>query len=378
MNRKGKTCTAEKVISASTPAVCVCGGIQPDMLRKLLTENKHYFDAGLVARILFAMPPDRSQRWTEDEVSDETKEQYWKLINDIHSWRRGASINPEEPTIITLSESAKKKFVNFFDANGEERDLMESDTQKTIWPKLTGYAARIALLFHLVKYNNGNTIEDCIVDGDTMEAAIQLVQWFKRESLRIVEAMCGETPQVDLEERAIIRVIRKKVEATVGDIARYVRAYRGKGGTEQATKKLEAMVQKGLLTSEYRKEGKGKMVKYFSLSDAAKTAIPESIENGIDGIDNGVDADFDCNSNDCSGLGNGVDKIDGIDEDYDDLPNYVPDASDYDNGIDIDGIDEDYETTEPPLDDELAKEPDMPSPAEAYGRGTRYGDEVPF
>ena len=318
VNRKGSGGT-KKFIFASTPAVSICGGIQPGMLLKILTENKHFFDSGFMARILFAMPPDQSQRWTYDVVSDKTKKQYRNLIKGILSWRSstdGNSLNPEEPDIITLSESAELQFADLCDANGEEREQMESDTQKAFFPKLTGYAARIALVFHLVKWWDNETVDYDTVDGETMESAIQLSHWFKREALRINEAMRGEAPQVDLEAAAIIRVIRRKGKLTAADIARYVRTYHVKGGSEKAKIKMVAMVQNGQLVADDREANNGAMVKEFSLSDAVYAnnvyAIPEFTENGIDGVDNGVDADFDAKPNENKELENGVDGVDGF------------------------------------------------------------------
>ena len=295
VNRKGGG-GMKKVIFAATPAVSVCGGIQPGMLRKILTENKHFFDSGFIARILFAMPPDQSQRWTYDVVSDNTRNQYRELINGIRSWRFGNnanSLNPEEPDIITLSKSAEMMFADLCNANGEEREQMESDAQKAFFPKLTGYAARIALVFQLVKWWKNDTADYNIVDGETMESAIQLSQWFKREALRINEAIRGETAQVDLEASEILRVIRQKGEATVREIVQSGQAFRGEGGTERATVKVDTMVQKGLLIAEVRKAGNGVMVKYYSLPNADyANAIPNFLEDDVVGVDGSEDETF--------------------------------------------------------------------------------------
>jgi hypothetical protein len=167
-----------------------------------------------------------------------------------------------------------------------------------------------------------------------MEAAIQTVQWFKREALRIIEAMRGETAQVDLEERAILDVVRRKGEATAREIVQFVRSFRGTDCTERAEAKMEAMVQKGLLTYEDRKANNGAMVRYYSLSPVnAKNvnAVSENTENGVDGVDTGFSEN---------------------------LTTIIPDANDTPNGVDKNGVDsvdeEIYEaamTEEPPLTD---------------------------
>ena len=276
INRK----TPPKVLLTSTPAVSICGGIQPGILHKILKENPHYFDSGLAARILFAMPPDQSQRWTDIFVSDEIKRRYRAVIDKIHSWQSGeGAMNPEDPDIITLSESARDVFVAFYDANADEREQMESDAQKAFWPKLTGYAARIALVFHFVKCTE-NTIDYNTIDGETMEAAIQVVQWFKRESLRIVETMQGETAQVDFEARAIIALIRRKGGGfTAREIRQSVRLFRREGGTERAEKKLNEMVTAGTLVSDSVKGDSGPGTTVYRLP-CVNTDEPVDVDNG--------------------------------------------------------------------------------------------------
>ena len=292
MNRKTGV---SKVIIASTPAVSVCGGIQPGILRKILTENKHFLDAGLAARILFAMPPDQSQRWSDDFVSDVTKNRYRQVIDRIHFWQSDGEVkplNPEEPDIISLSEPAQKVFIDFLEENSDEREQVGTDTQKAFFPKLTGYAARIALVFHIVKFFDEDATEYKTIDVATMESAVQLVRWFKRESLRIIEAICGETVQVDFEEAAILRTIRRKGETTAREIVQSGQVYRGPGGTERAVLKMEAMVQNGQLIADVRKAANGVEVTYYSLSSANYAnnayAISDPLEDGVDDGDDGI------------------------------------------------------------------------------------------
>lgn len=259
VNRK----SGKKLATADTPSVSICGGIQPGMLRKILKTNEHFFDAGLAARILYAMPPDLPQRWTDAVVSDVTKNQYWNIFKTILSWRNGLdALNPAKPLILTLSEAAKSQFIGFYDANADERAAMESSTQKAFWPKLTGYAARIALVFHVVKWIEGSTADQHVVDGETMESAIRLTQWFKRESLRIVEAMRGEAPQIDTDASLALRAIRSREgKITVRELAgNGPRIFRGDSG--RAERVLREMVVDGTLTvnSEPSKRGPAKEV----------------------------------------------------------------------------------------------------------------------
>ena len=264
-NRK----TEKKLAIASTPAVSICGGIQPGILRKILTKNEHFFEAGLAARILFAMPPDRSQHWTDDDVDDTTRLQYQNIIKKIIGLRSGKDpLNPEEPCIVKLSKSASKLFIEFYNANADERAAMASETQKAFWPKLTGYAARIALVFHIAKWVEGSTTERLVLDGTTMEEAIRLTQWFKRESLRIVETVRGEAAQVDLEAAGVIEAIKRKGgEITVRELQRCHSRYMEHDGAKRAEEKLRELVSKGKLKTTWVQGERGPGKEIFIITE---------------------------------------------------------------------------------------------------------------
>ena len=260
-NRK----TGKKLTIASTPHISVGGCIQSGILRKILIENEHFFDAGLAARFLFSMPLDVPQYWTDEVVSKKTKLLYGNVVKTILSLRSGKEcLNPEKPHVVELSKSAKRRFEKFYNTNADERAAMESGTEKAIWPKLTGYAARIALVFHVVKWAENEAAKwDSNVEGETMESAIQLVQWFKQESLRIVAAVRGENVQIDLEARTILDTIRRKGGAvTIRELTQGPRVFRGPKGASRAEKKLREMVSAGKLTCslEQGKHGPGKDV----------------------------------------------------------------------------------------------------------------------
>jgi hypothetical protein len=48
------------------PRICITGGIQPKVIKRLLTED--LFERGLPARFIFAAPPFRKDRWSDATV----------------------------------------------------------------------------------------------------------------------------------------------------------------------------------------------------------------------------------------------------------------------------------------------------------------------
>jgi len=116
VNRK----TGKKLISAPTPAVAICGGIQPGMIRKILAKNEHFLDAGLMARFLAVNPPIAPVLWTEKEVSPETEQNYRRLIGKLFGMRDDARFLADKPNVVTLSAEAKELWGKFFNANAAE------------------------------------------------------------------------------------------------------------------------------------------------------------------------------------------------------------------------------------------------------------------
>jgi hypothetical protein len=89
------------LIVVSHAALSVTGGIQPGVLACALTPE--FLDAGLVARLLMAMPPNPRKRWSEVEVTPGTSA---KPAKSATAWRtpdqRQTAPNRRQPLTMTL------------------------------------------------------------------------------------------------------------------------------------------------------------------------------------------------------------------------------------------------------------------------------------
>src|SRR4029453_13467924 len=63
------------------PRVSITGGIQPKVLRRVLTED--YFERGLPARFLFAYPPFHQARWSEATIPDDLSKAVRDLFDEL-------------------------------------------------------------------------------------------------------------------------------------------------------------------------------------------------------------------------------------------------------------------------------------------------------
>jgi hypothetical protein len=97
----------------SRAAVSICGGIQPGTLARALTPE--YFEAGMAARLLMAMPSPRAKTWTEDEVHPDVQEAYEKTLKRLVDLQMDRNAQGEKvPFAVKLTPEAKKLWVAFY------------------------------------------------------------------------------------------------------------------------------------------------------------------------------------------------------------------------------------------------------------------------
>jgi hypothetical protein len=183
------------------PRVCINGGIQPQILRRVLTPE--FFERGLPARFLFAFPPFRKDQWSEETIADDLRDHVLKLVEALWLLQPEHDDHAEpQPKLLHLGADAKAAFVEFYNECGES--AMESDEHgEYVWAKLTGYAARLALVGQLARDPEAE-----IVAGGTMRAACDLARWFAFEAVRIY-AQLAETRE-QREQRELCEWIERR------------------------------------------------------------------------------------------------------------------------------------------------------------------------
>jgi hypothetical protein len=164
-------------------AVCVCGSIQPGVLARAMTAE--FFEAGLVARLLMAKPKALRKRWTELVISEDAEKAYHQLLDDLLKLMFTTDSQKERvPVVLRLAPEAKKLWVEFYNAWAQVQVEAEGELAAA-YAKLEGYAARLALLHHVVTYV-GLGKDDCREIGpESVEAGVRLARWFADEARRI-------------------------------------------------------------------------------------------------------------------------------------------------------------------------------------------------
>jgi hypothetical protein len=252
------------------PRVSIASGVQPDTLRRLLTDE--YFERGLPARILWAMPPrSHPRKYTKQIVSPEL----FAEVSQLFSKLRELTPTQDEhghlmPTLLPLSPKAEQVFVEFYDEIGQI--IYEADPRTAgQWSKLIGYAARFALIGELAHDPDAGEIS-----AEIMRKACELARWFGNEAVRIYSQLVETREQ--RERRELIEFIeRRGGTVTVRDVITFY--WPLKNQTERADEMLNALVKAGrgkwepVLTTE---KG-GQPTRRFRLLHSSASAEPSPL-----------------------------------------------------------------------------------------------------
>lgn len=232
MHRAGSVIVDRKngaTISVPRAAVSILGGVQPEILRESLG-LEHIHD-GLAARLLFAMPPDKEKKWSDAEISRETREPWGKLLDELLSLPQG-----DEPLPLPLTTEARSLFIEFYDSNAQRMADAETDALAASLAKLEGYAARLSLIVQLAESPRA-----AVVGRGAMGSGIKLAQWFRNEAERVYGAW-RETPAQRDRRELVDWITRQGGETTERKLSNGPRQYRADGAAERA---LSLLVREG-------------------------------------------------------------------------------------------------------------------------------------
>ena len=204
MDRK----TGRRIIHVPRASVCIAGGVQPKALAAALIgryqpqdgasegmskPDKEHFDNGLAARLLFAMPPRRPKRWTEDELPAGTEAALEALVGRLLALGMVEDEKGQpQPVDISLSPLGKQAWIAFYNAHAVEQAEMTGELAAA-WSKLEGYSARFALLVHLIRAESSDTTLADVgaVDEQSIAAGVALSRWFGDEAARVYGIIGG-------------------------------------------------------------------------------------------------------------------------------------------------------------------------------------------
>jgi hypothetical protein len=114
-----------------------------------------------------------------------------------------------QPRVLPLSSSGKAVLVSFCNEHAAEQAGLENDLAAA-FSKLECYAARLALVVHLVR----QVARDCTlesadaIDAASVQAAVDMVRWFAQEAKRVY-GILGES-DAERDQRELIEWIGRR------------------------------------------------------------------------------------------------------------------------------------------------------------------------
>jgi hypothetical protein len=265
--------------------VSVCGGTQPEILKRILTSDK--YENGMAARLLMAWPPKRPQRWS-DAVVDRRVEANWRMMLEGLLDRSASTISDGQaiPEELPLSDAAQVLLVDFVNELGLELQRL-TGKEAALWSKLKGGALRIALVLELAA---SSPHRPSVIHEDSMAAGIKIARWFGQEGLRIYSMLEGRGVQ---DEAALLATYIRRRGGSIRprDLQNKHRAYRESG---RALEALDDLVRRGWGRWEFEPAGPqgGSPTRRFVLREFDHPAvddtpaIPEAEGGSVD-VDSG-------------------------------------------------------------------------------------------
>jgi hypothetical protein len=191
-----------RTITVKRPAVAIVGGIQPQVLRKVVGPDHR--DNGFLSRFLLTNPPRQMKAWTDEGVPREVESAYRSTVRALLSLPV-----PEEPEILRLTKQARDVFRGWF--NEVNAMMLEaSGDYLAALSKLEETAARLAMIVHIVRAAAGDSklLDQSRVDADSMRAGVELARWYAAEA-RLVYGLFSES-ESDRDERRLIEWLERQ------------------------------------------------------------------------------------------------------------------------------------------------------------------------
>ena len=259
---RGKAFTVDRVtrktLHVNKPFVSFCGTIQPSTLRRTMTKRNR--DNGTMARFLITFPESPPKQWNNCTTSLPATEAYNQLIRGLlANQQRMDDFGKPEPTVVPLSEEAMEVFKPWFDKHNKGLQGQPENIRAT-WSKLEAYVPRLAMLFCLVREP---ATAPATVDVGSVQRAIEVVDWFKEEALRIESLVDMDEETENLQ--ALVDLIRGNAGSmSPRELQRKGPRY-GKT-SRNAEQWLEKVVEAGYGRWENRKQERGPATKCVILA----------------------------------------------------------------------------------------------------------------
>lgn len=192
-----------------------------------------------MARVLLACPPRMVKKWTEAEVDPDLEKRIGVVFDALFALSHEVDGDGElSPRVLPLNPEAKVIWTTFYDAHAAEQVVLSGDLAAA-WSKLEAYAARLALVIHIVRWAAGDRTLQAFgtIDAASMAAGVELVRWFGHEARRVYGMLSED--EGDTDRRRLVEWIRRTGGVvTIRDAMRSGHCFKTSDAAERALKEL--------------------------------------------------------------------------------------------------------------------------------------------
>ena len=177
------------------PFLCVCGGIQPDVMHDAFG-GKAFEASGFLVRWLFLWLDDAKvpDSINEDIIDKQIEGEWYTFIQNL--WRVSSREFRLDPNAANVYQGYMKKTADTMNSEGCESNV------RAMLAKLRIYALRLALVIHILR--NGVKAPD-LIDRHTMSAAVRTCDCFEYWGRRTLDEISDKDLGKRLSNSELLR-----------------------------------------------------------------------------------------------------------------------------------------------------------------------------
>jgi hypothetical protein len=252
------------------PFLNVIGGIQTDLL-PVLADARRRAD-GFMDRILLSFPDVKEPgEWTDAGVDPAAREAWQHALDQLFQLKQQVNENEGKhlPRVVQMTPEARALWVRWFNEHAVEMDAESLPRAlRGPWAKLKAYAARLALVVHLLRLACSEVSQED-VDEESLHRAIRLINYFKSHARKVYRQL-ELTPEDSESQRAIDWIRSHGGECTARQLMRANVA--GVRKQSEAVKLLRDLVDRGMGTIINQRAANGKEVSVFVVKTQRRAA----------------------------------------------------------------------------------------------------------
>lgn len=211
INRGGKD-----PVTISKPTINVGGGLQPDLLKDLASDNRA--ESGFLSRII-SVYPDHAQKppHSDKKLAANTQSRYDAYLKTL--------IDISDTIQLKMSPEASEVYADWYNKNAIISNNEDSGYLKGVYGKLDVYAYRFAIILHGMSIACDANKNPILIDGKTMMYATQLTEYFRITALKVYRKLFS-SDKPDISKKALVKQLHALGKAN-NEIAQFLEMDKG-------------------------------------------------------------------------------------------------------------------------------------------------------